>query len=66
MLLGVLGLDNLTTDITRVLDLGTQFQLFEKALQRIRRYVGEEMAKNVVEKALFIISIGTNDILYNA
>lgn len=60
------GLDNRTVGLTRVLDLDTQFELFEKALMRIRNAVGDEKANDVVRKALFVISTGTNDMLYNA
>ncbi|XP_061376593.1 GDSL esterase/lipase At2g40250-like [Gastrolobium bilobum] len=60
------GLDNKTIGITKVLDLATQFEMFEEAMQRIRKSVGEEKSRDIIENALFIISIGTNDMLYNA
>lgn len=60
------GLDTNTVALARVLDLSTQFQLFEESFQRIRRVVGDEKANNIIQNALFVISIGTNDMLYNA
>ncbi|KAI4306480.1 hypothetical protein L6164_029754 [Bauhinia variegata] len=60
------GLDKRTTALTPVLDLPTQLDLFEQAFKRIRKLVGEEKARVIVENALFVISAGTNDMLYNA
>lgn len=60
------GLDPNTVALARVLDLSAQLRLFEEALQRIRGSVGVEKANKIIENALFVISIGTNDMLYNA
>ncbi|CAL0320333.1 unnamed protein product [Lupinus luteus] len=60
------GLDNLTTPVTGVLDLAKQFELFEEVLKRLRKLVGKEKAENVMNNALFVISSGTNDMMYNA
>ncbi|TKY56891.1 GDSL esterase/lipase [Spatholobus suberectus] len=60
------GLDPNTVALARVLDLSTQLGLFEEALQRIRKAVGDEKANDVIQNSLFVISIGTNDMLYNA
>ncbi|KAK7276414.1 hypothetical protein RIF29_17553 [Crotalaria pallida] len=60
------GLDYHTAALARVLDLSAQFELFERSVQRIRRVVGVEKANNIIENALFVISTGTNDMLYNA
>ncbi|XP_019418505.1 PREDICTED: GDSL esterase/lipase At2g40250-like [Lupinus angustifolius] len=60
------GIDMSTVALARVMDLSTQFELFEESLQRIRRVVGVEKANNIIENALFVVSIGTNDMLYNA
>ncbi|XP_039690687.1 GDSL esterase/lipase At2g40250-like [Medicago truncatula] len=59
------GLDSQTVALAKVLDLGTQFQLFEQALLRIRKIVGNEKANDIIQNAFFAISIGTNDMLYN-
>ncbi|KAE9608068.1 putative triacylglycerol lipase [Lupinus albus] len=60
------GLDNRTTAVTGVLDLDKQFELFEEVLKRVRKIVGKEKAENVMNNALFVISSGTNDMMYNA
>ncbi|OIV97429.1 hypothetical protein TanjilG_16190 [Lupinus angustifolius] len=60
------GLDNLTTAVTGVLDLAKQFELFEEVLKRLRKVMGKEKAENVINNALFVISSGTNDMMYNA
>ncbi|XP_061351654.1 GDSL esterase/lipase At2g40250 [Gastrolobium bilobum] len=60
------GLDINTATLTRVMDLNAQFELFEEALMRMRRVVGVEKANEIIENALFVISTGTNDMLYNA
>jgi len=59
------GLDSQTVALAKVLDLGTQFQLFEQTLLRIRKIVGNEKANDIIQNAFFAISIGTNDMLYN-
>ncbi|RDY09698.1 GDSL esterase/lipase, partial [Mucuna pruriens] len=60
------GLDPNTVAMGKVLGLSTQFQLFEEGLQRIKGAVGDEKANYIIHNALFVISIGTNDMLYNA
>ena len=60
------GLDFQTTIMNKVLDMPTQLQLFEEALQKIRKSAGDDKAKDIMENALFVISIGTNDMLNNA
>ncbi|XP_050209214.1 GDSL esterase/lipase At2g40250-like [Mercurialis annua] len=56
------GLDNLTSQSANVLTVADQIKLFDQAVVRIRRLVGEERAKFIVKNALFFFSIGTNDI----
>jgi hypothetical protein len=59
------GLDSRTVALAKILDLSSQFELFEQALLRIRRFVGNEKANDIIHNALFVISIGTNDMLFN-
>ncbi|KAI4306857.1 hypothetical protein L6164_030101 [Bauhinia variegata] len=59
------GLDNHTIALTKVIDLPTQFQSFEQALTRISKLVGDEKTRHIVENALFVISIGSNDMMFN-
>ncbi|KAJ1401173.1 SGNH hydrolase superfamily [Sesbania bispinosa] len=60
------GLDESTVALARVMDLNTQFRLFEEAMMRIKRTVGDEKANEIIKNAVFVISTGTNDMLYNA
>ncbi|KAK7300498.1 hypothetical protein RJT34_11343 [Clitoria ternatea] len=60
------GLDDHTVALTKVFGLSDQFKLFEECLQRIRRTVGDEKANDIIKNALFVVSVGTNDMLYNA
>ncbi|MED6118558.1 hypothetical protein PIB30_003774 [Stylosanthes scabra] len=60
------GLDNLTIELTSAMDLMSQFKLFEDVLQRLKKSVGEVKTWNVIKKAVFIVSVGTNDLLCNA
>ncbi|XP_020229288.1 GDSL esterase/lipase At2g40250 [Cajanus cajan] len=62
---GGAGLDPNTVALAKVFGLSTQYGLFEQAMRRISSVYGEEKATNIVENALFVISIGTNDMLYN-
>ncbi|KAF8396961.1 hypothetical protein HHK36_018598 [Tetracentron sinense] len=59
------GLDDLTTLLSNVLRMSTQLQYFEQALNRIRRTVGSAEADRIVGDALFVIGVGTNDLLFN-
>ncbi|KAJ8443929.1 hypothetical protein Cgig2_032753 [Carnegiea gigantea] len=59
------GLDDLTIKITRALDLTGQVRYFEEAVNRVVGLVGKEKANRTVENALFLISVGTNDMAVN-
>ena len=59
------GLDDLTIKITHALDLTAQVRYFEEAVNRVERLVGREKANRTVENALFLISVGTNDMTLN-
>lgn len=59
------GLDDQTIRLTQTLSLPTQLNYFDEALGRIRTRVGAEEARRIVENALFLISVGSNDMFYN-
>lgn len=59
------GLDELTANRSMVLDLETQMDFFDEAMTRIKKLAGERKADEIVKKGLFLISAGTNDLLYN-
>ncbi|KAK6156107.1 hypothetical protein DH2020_010355 [Rehmannia glutinosa] len=59
------GLDDLTAREAGVLSLNTQLRYFQQALQRMRRVAGRAETGRVVENALFMVGVGTNDMTYN-
>lgn len=63
---GGCGLDERTIEITRVWDLAKQFELFDEAFLRMMKSFGEDKTRDVIENALFVVGVGTNDMFYNA
>ncbi|XP_009596631.1 GDSL esterase/lipase At2g40250-like [Nicotiana tomentosiformis] len=59
------GLDELTAKENNVLSMVDQLNYFEQSLKRMQKVVGGKEAERIVEKALFMISAGTNDMLFN-
>lgn len=59
------GLDDLTVDFTHALDLTAQMRNFEEAVKRMERYAGQAQTNWTVENAMFLISVGSNDMLIN-
>ncbi|XP_074310882.1 GDSL esterase/lipase At2g04570-like [Silene latifolia] len=59
------GYDNATSDEVSVLPLWKEVEYYKQYQQQLRLYLGEEEGMEVVEEALYLISIGTNDFLEN-
>ena len=59
------GLDPNTLAVSHALDIQSQLNYFNEALQRIEKTVGAKKASGIIKNALFLVSIGTNDMLYN-
>ncbi|KAI3680764.1 hypothetical protein L6452_35540 [Arctium lappa] len=59
------GYDDFTSNITKVISLGKQLEYFKEYKVRIEKIAGKEGAHKIVENALFILSMGTNDFLQN-
>ena len=59
------GLDRNTMAVSHALDIHSQLNYFNEALQRIEKTVGATQASEIVKNALFLVSIGTNDMLIN-
>ncbi|KAG7993256.1 hypothetical protein I3843_02G169700 [Carya illinoinensis] len=59
------SLDLQTIIITQALDLPTHLNKFYEALQRMEGVVGQEEVRRIVKNALFLISFGSNDMLFN-
>ncbi|QHO15762.1 hypothetical protein HN51_031180 [Arachis hypogaea] len=60
------GLDKQTIEATSAMDLMSQFKLFEDVLKRLNKSVGEVKTRNLIKKAVFVVGVGTNDMLFNA
>ncbi|MED6158562.1 hypothetical protein PIB30_033781, partial [Stylosanthes scabra] len=60
------GLDSNTAALAKVMNMDTQLEMFKQCLERIRGAVGDAKANDIVNNALFVISSGTNDMLFNA
>ncbi|XP_057840656.1 GDSL esterase/lipase At2g42990 [Cryptomeria japonica] len=59
------GLDNLTAHLLEVIPLWKQIEHFKEYRKRIAGLVGEEEATAIIRKAIFFITIGTNDFIFN-
>ncbi|XP_023758266.1 GDSL esterase/lipase At5g45950 [Lactuca sativa] len=60
------GYDDFTADnITNVMSLRKQLDYFKEYKTRLGKLVGEESSHRIVENAVFILSMGTNDFLQN-
>ncbi|KAI7730972.1 hypothetical protein M8C21_006821 [Ambrosia artemisiifolia] len=59
------GFDDLTANITNVIPLSKQLEYFQEYKIRIAKLVGKEHAHKIVENAMFVLSMGTNDFLQN-
>ncbi|CAN0900994.1 GDSL esterase/lipase At4g26790 [Linum grandiflorum] len=59
------GLDNATSDVLSVIPLWKQLEYYEEFQGKLRGYLGNDKANEVLREALYLISIGTNDFLEN-
>jgi hypothetical protein len=51
--------------VKKVIPLWKEVEYFKEYQRRLRRYVGRARAKRIVSDALYVVSIGTNDLLEN-
>nr|XP_043620508.1 GDSL esterase/lipase At5g45950-like [Erigeron canadensis] len=59
------GYDDFTASITNVISLKKQLSYFKEYKSRLAKLVGEDDAHKIVENAVFVLSMGTNDFLQN-
>lgn len=59
------GFDTLTATLTQVIPVIKQVDCFKEYVRRIEEAVGKERAGELIKKALFVISAGTNDYVLN-
>ncbi|XP_050209213.1 GDSL esterase/lipase At2g40250-like [Mercurialis annua] len=59
------GLDDITVNLAEVFSMSRQLDYFDEAVMRIMKLVGEEKGKIIVENSIYVISVGTNDMVDN-
>lgn len=52
-------------NLQSVLPLWKELEFYKKYQQQLRDYLGDENANKIIEEALYLISMGTNDFLEN-
>ncbi|EXB96525.1 GDSL esterase/lipase [Morus notabilis] len=59
------GLDDATTALTGVIDMPRQLQYFDEAMYRLEGNIGRNATQELVRNSIFVISVGTNDVVFN-
>ena len=59
------GLDDRTAMLSLTLTIDKQWSYFEEAVRKMKSVVGELETNRVIKNAWFVISAGTNDMIYN-
>ncbi|CAH2058639.1 unnamed protein product [Thlaspi arvense] len=59
------GLDDRTARLSLTLSMDKQWSYFEDAVRKMKGVVGDSETNRVIKNALFVISAGTNDMIYN-
>ncbi|KAI3855471.1 hypothetical protein MKW92_000303 [Papaver armeniacum] len=59
------GFDELTAQTASVINMDTQIRYFREYLGKINKIAGAEKSGEIIRNGLFIISAGTNDMVFN-
>ncbi|XP_024031457.1 GDSL esterase/lipase At2g40250-like [Morus notabilis] len=59
------GLDDATTALTGVIDMASQLQYFDEAINRMERAIGRNATQDLLKESMFVVSVGTNDVVFN-
>nr|XP_048326021.1 GDSL esterase/lipase At5g45960 isoform X4 [Ziziphus jujuba var. spinosa] len=59
------GFDPLTSGLSNVIPIQKQLEYFKEYKKRLELAIGKQQAESHIEKAIFIISAGTNDFVVN-
>ncbi|CAL9152201.1 unnamed protein product [Musa hybrid cultivar] len=59
------GLDAATSDVLSVIPLRQEMEFFKEYQQKLEAYVGKTKANYIINEAVYIVSIGTNDFIEN-
>ncbi|CAA7397439.1 unnamed protein product [Spirodela intermedia] len=62
---GGTGLDPLTSQLSAVIPMRQQLNYFREYLARIELAVGRKLKDDIMERAIFVVSAGTNDFITN-
>ncbi|XP_026451716.1 GDSL esterase/lipase At2g04570-like [Papaver somniferum] len=62
---GGAGYDNLTSTLVGAIPLWKQLEFFKEYKEKLTNFQGEEKAAKIIREALYIVSIGTNDFMFN-
>ncbi|XP_074369803.1 GDSL esterase/lipase At2g04570-like [Apium graveolens] len=59
------GYDNATSDVLSVISLSRELDYYKEYQKKLKAYLGEAKAKMIINEALYLMSLGTNDFLEN-
>ncbi|KAL1818061.1 hypothetical protein ACET3Z_020635 [Daucus carota] len=59
------GYDTATSDVLSVIPMWRELEYFKQYQDRLKGYLGDNKSKKIVNEALYLISLGTNDFLEN-
>ncbi|KAL7128734.1 hypothetical protein ABFS83_13G014100 [Erythranthe nasuta] len=59
------GFDNATSNVLNVIPLWKEVEYYKDYQTKLKSYVGDSKAKSIINEALYLISLGTNDFLEN-
>ncbi|XP_031126077.1 GDSL esterase/lipase At2g04570-like [Ipomoea triloba] len=59
------GYDNATSDVLRVIPLWKELEYYKEYQKKLRDYLGDEKGDEIIQEALYVTSMGTNDFLEN-
>ncbi|PON79012.1 Lipase [Parasponia andersonii] len=59
------GLDEATTVANGVLSMEQQLSNFDEAIRRMEKSIGTNRTAELLREAMFVISVGTNDVVFN-
>ncbi|KFK36915.1 hypothetical protein AALP_AA4G189300 [Arabis alpina] len=59
------GLDDRTARLSSTLSMDKQWSYFEESVRKMKSLVGDLETNRLIKNALFVISAGTNDMIYN-
>ncbi|CAO2814217.1 unnamed protein product [Amaranthus hypochondriacus] len=59
------GYDNTTASVLNVIPLWKEVEFYKEYIQKLREYVGEQRANEILSEAVYLVSIGTNDFVEN-